>query len=176
MAESAASKKAFYCELCSKGYSRVNEYDAHLSSYDHSHKKRLADMKAMQRPSASLRREKERKAEAAAGMITIKPIALTSGTSSNPGLRKSGFKSAFPTPGGESESAGVAAGGGFKKVFVSLEGRGIPGAKPVEDKPSRVDGLGKHVKADAVGDGAVWESDTDDEGGELYDPAFPTAS
>ena len=133
-------------------------------------------MKAMQRPSASLRREKERKAEAAAGMITIKPIALTSGTSPNPGLRKGGFKSAFSTPGGEGESAGPAGGGGFKKVFVSLEGRGIPGAKPVEGKASKVEGPGKNGKANEVEDGGVWESDTDDESGELYDPAFPTAS
>ncbi|KAF8440575.1 hypothetical protein BGX38DRAFT_850098 [Terfezia claveryi] len=175
MAESAASKKAFYCELCSKGYNRVNEYDAHLSSYDHSHKKRLADMKAMQRPSASLRREKERKAEAAAGMITIKPIALASGASTNPGLKKSGFKSTFSTPGGEGEGAGPAGGGGFKKVFVNLEGRGIHGAKPVEGKASRAEGPGKNGKADEVEDGGVWESDTDDAGEELYDPAFPTA-
>ena len=132
-------------------------------------------MKAMQRPSASLRREKERKAEAAAGMITIKPIALTSSTPSNPGLRKGGFKSAFSTPGPDGESAGLAGGGGFKKVFVSLEGRGIPGAKPVEGKAFIVKGLGKNVMAE-VEDGGVWESDTDDESGELYDPAFPTAS
>jgi len=129
----------------------------------------------MQRPSASLRREKERKAEAAAGMITIKPIALT-GTPSNPGIRKVGFKSAFSTPAGEEgESTGPAGGVGFKKVFVSLEGKGLPGSKAAECKGSRADGPGKGFKSNEVEDGGMWESDTDDAGGELYDPAFPTA-
>jgi hypothetical protein len=43
--------RAFYCELCDRGYSRISEYDAHLSryisilefladvSYTHTHKK-----------------------------------------------------------------------------------------------------------------------------------------
>jgi hypothetical protein len=25
--------RAFYCELCDRGYSRISEYDAHLSRY-----------------------------------------------------------------------------------------------------------------------------------------------
>ena len=33
------ARKSFYCELCQKGYSRINEFEAHESSYDHSHKK-----------------------------------------------------------------------------------------------------------------------------------------
>lgn len=32
---------SFFCELCVKGYSRQNEYDAHLSSYDHAHRQRM---------------------------------------------------------------------------------------------------------------------------------------
>ena len=31
--------KSFYCDLCGKGYSRINEYEAHEGSYDHLHKK-----------------------------------------------------------------------------------------------------------------------------------------
>jgi hypothetical protein len=31
----------FYCELCDKQYTRSGEYDNHLSSYDHHHRKRL---------------------------------------------------------------------------------------------------------------------------------------
>ena len=33
------ARKSFYCELCSKGYSRMNEFEAHEGSYDHLHKK-----------------------------------------------------------------------------------------------------------------------------------------
>lgn len=128
----------------------------------------------MQRPSASIRREKERKAEAAAGMITIKPIALAAGAASNSGLKKGGFKSAFSAPGVEGEAASTTGGGGFKKVFVSLEGKGIAGGKPVEGKLAKAGG--KPVNTEQVEEGGVWESDTDDEGGELYDPAFPTAA
>lgn len=32
-------KRAFYCELCDKQYQKVSEYDQHLQSYDHHHKK-----------------------------------------------------------------------------------------------------------------------------------------
>jgi len=32
-------RKVFYCELCSKQYRTVMEFEGHLSSYDHNHKK-----------------------------------------------------------------------------------------------------------------------------------------
>lgn len=31
--------KVFFCELCNKQYKMIREYEAHLSSYDHNHKK-----------------------------------------------------------------------------------------------------------------------------------------
>ncbi|TAQ89325.1 hypothetical protein B7494_g2303 [Chlorociboria aeruginascens] len=66
--------RSFYCELCSKGYARSNEYEAHLSSYDHSHKQRLKDMRQLTRdPLASTKaRKAEQKANAGAGLISIK--------------------------------------------------------------------------------------------------------
>ena len=33
------ARKSFYCDLCQKGYSRINEFEAHEGSYDHQHKK-----------------------------------------------------------------------------------------------------------------------------------------
>ncbi|RYC54464.1 hypothetical protein CHU98_g11745, partial [Xylaria longipes] len=42
-----AALQSFHCDLCSKGYSRMNDYEAHLSSYDHSHRQRMKDMKQM---------------------------------------------------------------------------------------------------------------------------------
>lgn len=140
----------------------------------------------MQRPSASARREKERKAEAAAGMITIKPIALsntaTANTSNASSLtttgatKRSGFRSAFSTLGGTPEIS--SGGSGFKKVFVSLEGKGIGGGtKSMEIKGSKnedLKGVGKLGRPEEVDDGGIGESDTDEECGKLYDPAFPT--
>ena len=32
-------KAAFYCALCDKQYNRISEYEVHLSSYDHNHRK-----------------------------------------------------------------------------------------------------------------------------------------
>jgi uncharacterized protein (UPF0297 family) len=29
----------FYCKLCNKGYKRVSQWEEHLNSYDHAHKK-----------------------------------------------------------------------------------------------------------------------------------------
>lgn len=32
-------RKVFYCELCNKQYKLAVEFEAHLSSYDHNHRK-----------------------------------------------------------------------------------------------------------------------------------------
>ncbi|CAG8451325.1 13944_t:CDS:2 [Dentiscutata erythropus] len=57
---------AFYCALCDKQYTKITEYETHLSSYDHNHRKRFKEMKeTINRPVAKLdkKREKERKRE-----------------------------------------------------------------------------------------------------------------
>eukprot|EP00002_Diphylleia_rotans_P011676 TRINITY_DN22_c0_g2_i2.p1 TRINITY_DN22_c0_g2~~TRINITY_DN22_c0_g2_i2.p1 ORF type:complete len:334 (-),score=106.53 TRINITY_DN22_c0_g2_i2:82-1083(-) len=40
--------RPFYCELCDKQYKSATEFETHLSSYEHNHKKRFVEMKAMQ--------------------------------------------------------------------------------------------------------------------------------
>ncbi|KAF1814802.1 hypothetical protein P152DRAFT_447103 [Eremomyces bilateralis CBS 781.70] len=140
------ARKSFFCELCQKGYSRMNEFEAHESSYDHQHKRRLKEMKQMQKDPNALDRARraERKADEKSGLISIKPMAEGTGGSRG-GFKKGGFKSAFgsadPTP-AESKPSG-----GFKKVFPEDE----PKSKPDED-----------------------EYDSDDVGYEYYDPARPT--
>ncbi|RIB08021.1 hypothetical protein C2G38_2212739 [Gigaspora rosea] len=57
---------AFYCALCDKQYTKITEYETHLSSYDHNHRKRFKEMKeTINRPVAKLdkKQEKERKRE-----------------------------------------------------------------------------------------------------------------
>ncbi|KAI8680572.1 C2H2-type domain-containing protein [Fusarium sp. Ph1] len=150
------AQKSFYCQLCSKGYSRMNDYEAHLSSYDHSHKQRLKDMKAMVRdPNAGSR---ARKAEAKAdGLISIK-LPGQEGANGNSGggggFKKGGFKKS-----------------GFKSAFTKVEGS-ASGTSVEKPKPTNVlepaptnPGLQKNLSA---------ESDTEDEGYEVYDPRFPT--
>lgn len=137
----------------------MNDYEAHLSSYDHSHKQRLKDMKAMVRdPNAAARaRRQEQKAE---GVISIKlgEAAAGSGTSGSGlgGFKKGGFKKS-----------------GFKSAFVPLEDQAAP-APPV---PSKGD-LGKEEKASGATETGpksdLIESDTEDEGYEVYDPRKPT--
>ncbi|CAO3626923.1 unnamed protein product [Cunninghamella blakesleeana] len=56
-------KSAFYCDLCDKQYNKVSEFDQHLQSYDHHHKKRLKEMKESTKKSAIGQSEKERKRE-----------------------------------------------------------------------------------------------------------------
>ncbi|TDZ15046.1 G patch domain-containing protein 8 [Colletotrichum orbiculare MAFF 240422] len=142
--------QSFYCSLCSKGYSRMNDYEAHLSSYDHSHKQRLKDMKAMVRdPTAGAR---ARKAEAkAGGLVPIKLVAKEQpqqpqGTGS---FKKGGFKK-----------------GGFKSAFASAEAPA--------DADSSKSKLGQVREADRHGvsldRNAQAESDTEDEG---YQVTFP---
>ncbi|KAI0465563.1 hypothetical protein F4859DRAFT_376680 [Xylaria cf. heliscus] len=172
-----AALQSFYCDLCSKGYSRMNDYEAHLSSYDHSHRQRMKDMKQMVKdPTAGAR---ARRAEAKAdGLISIKlgSAAAAGGGGANDnnganasdgkgaaaafkkgGFKKSGFKSAFAPVGGAGAGAGAAA----EDVEMKTEKTQVPVI------PGREDSLA------AIRDLDV-ESDTDDEGYEVYNPRFPT--
>ncbi|KAH6855384.1 hypothetical protein B0I37DRAFT_442234 [Chaetomium sp. MPI-CAGE-AT-0009] len=152
--------QSFYCQLCQKGYSRMNDYEAHLSSYDHSHKQRLKDMKAMVRdPAATARaRRQEQKAE---GVISIKlgeaaagggnAGAAAGGGFKKGGFKKTGFKSAFAPVGGGAASAPKEDAGLGKK----------------EEEGSKI-GVAATARSELV------ESDTEDEGYEVYDPRRPT--
>ncbi|KAI5815606.1 hypothetical protein BZA77DRAFT_294078 [Pyronema omphalodes] len=84
-ASAREARFAFYCTLCSKGYSRIHEFEAHENSYDHQHKKRFQEMKAMQKPVF----KSERSDDGGGGVmraIKIEPLG---------GKKKGGFKSAF---------------------------------------------------------------------------------
>lgn len=56
--------RAFFCELCGKGYAKVSEWENHESSYDHHHRKRLAELKEHTRkmiPDEEKKRKREEK-------------------------------------------------------------------------------------------------------------------
>jgi hypothetical protein len=147
--------QSFYCELCSKGYSRMNDYEAHLSSYDHSHRQRMKDMKQMVKdPTAGARaRKAEQKAD---GLISIKLGEAGTGNSGAGGA--------------------VAAGGGFKKGGFKKSGfKSAFGSVTDIDDGSTKDGAAANnlVKEKKILDDAD-ESDTEDEGYEVYDPRKPT--
>ncbi|GAP88024.2 putative c2h2 type zinc finger containing protein [Rosellinia necatrix] len=163
-----AALQSFYCDLCSKGYSRMNDYEAHLSSYDHSHRQRMKDMKQMVKdPTAGAR---ARRAEAKAdGLISIKlgsagggdgNIASGNGNDGKGGAAAGGFKK-----GGFKKS-------GFKSAFGPVGGGGTEDVEMKMDKapvvPGREDASTVMLRNLDV------ESDTEDEGYELYDPRFPT--
>ncbi|RFU78591.1 c2h2 type zinc finger containing [Trichoderma arundinaceum] len=167
------AQKSFYCTLCSKGYSRMNDYEAHLSSYDHSHKQRLKDMKAMVRdPNAGA---KARKAEAKAdGMVSIKlndQEAPSSGGGGGGGgfkkggFKKTGFKSAFAPA--ETSTAASAATPAPQSASAELL------HKPANPPPHAAVETERSSSAQLY-KGSLVESDTEDEGYEVYDPRFPT--
>lgn len=60
--ELAQINKVFYCELCDKQYHKATEWDIHLSSYDHHHKKRFQEMKKSLNSLSKSDREKKQKA------------------------------------------------------------------------------------------------------------------
>lgn len=51
-------RKVFFCELCNKQYKLAMEFEAHLSSYDHNHRKRFKEMKEMHGSSSRDDRQK----------------------------------------------------------------------------------------------------------------------
>ncbi|CCU76628.1 unnamed protein product [Blumeria hordei] len=138
--------KSFYCELCSKGYARMNEYEAHLSSYDHSHKQRLKDMRQLTKdPLASSKaRKAEMKANTQSGLISIK----INGDSSSSGPKKGGFKKI-----------------GFKSAFAP-DKDSIPSAPVVLNESIKI--------SETQPPDECMESDTEDENYEMYDPRCPT--
>ncbi|KAK6839421.1 hypothetical protein PG987_005287 [Apiospora arundinis] len=171
-ASARAARQSFYCELCAKGYSRMNDYEAHLSSYDHSHRQRMKDMKQMVKdPTAGAR---ARKAEARAdGIISIKLGAAAAGGA--------GDGDAATAAGGSSSNNNTSnAGGGFKKGGFKKSGfksASAPVGGSAEDKVKEEEKqvgtetqLGKEKKVLRDED----ESDTEDEGYEVYDPRHPT--
>lgn len=134
--------RTFYCELCTKGYARMPEYEAHLSSYEHTHNQRRRDAKQFHKnpfgkdlsESARKNEEKEKKA---AGMTSVKvDNAGASAKLSGGGFKKGGFKSA-----------------GFKKV-------GGP-AKEAEQKPQAIPGLPR------TSDAAMLDDDDEFEGEDM---------
>jgi hypothetical protein len=141
----------------------MNDYEAHLSSYDHSHKQRLKDMKAMVRdPNAAARaRRQEQKAE---GVISIKLGEAASASGGGPG-------------GGGGAASGFKKGGfkksGFKSAFVPIGGGGGGAAVPAKDEVAlKKEETG--VKSGLAPKSELVESDTEDEGYEVYDPRKPT--
>jgi len=139
----------------------MNDYEAHLSSYDHSHKQRLKDMKAMVRdPNAAARaRRQEQKAE---GVISIKlgEAAASNGAGSGPsggGFKKGGFKKS-----------------GFKSAFVPVDDDVAPAAAgPKRDEAVKKE-EGPQTAFEAAPKSELVESETEDEGYEVYDPRRPT--
>ncbi|KAL6963536.1 hypothetical protein U1Q18_035625 [Sarracenia purpurea var. burkii] len=51
-------RKVFYCELCNKQYKLAVEFEAHLSSYDHNHRKRFKEMRELHGTSSRDDRQK----------------------------------------------------------------------------------------------------------------------
>jgi hypothetical protein len=114
--------------LCNKSYSRHPEYEAHIGSYDHQHRKRLQELKQLSRdPNAAERaRRAERKADAEAGLRVLDTPGMTAtattkttigsggsggGGGGGGGFKKGGFKSSFTVvkgPGADSTSSASA--------------------------------------------------------------------
>lgn len=147
----------------------MNEYETHLSSYDHSHKQRLKEMRQLTRDpmAADKARKAEAKANAGSGLISIKiggdngaggGASGAGGGAKKGGFKKSGFKSAFVEVGSVGE--------GQEDVEMKEATRGD---EREFGKSITVADAGGMMERDANA-----ESDTDDEGYEMYDPRFPT--
>ncbi len=82
------------------------DYEAHLSSYDHSHRARLKDMKALTRDTGAAERQRREESKGS-GLIQIKLGGDKDGGVKKGGFKKGGFKSAFAPnePEGQTEES-----------------------------------------------------------------------
>ncbi|KAF3480984.1 C2H2 type zinc finger domain-containing protein [Arthroderma uncinatum] len=196
--ESARSAlNSFTCTLCNKSYSRHPEYEAHIGSYDHQHKKRLRDLKQLSRdPNAAEKaRKAERKANEEAGLIVVGSAGKSSsggGGGAASGFKKGGFKSSFSVvagggAGGANAATSTAAPRLKKNVLGDEdedEDEGRKGAaSAVDEKASALPRVGSKAPLDGERrENEEVESDTDEEygnddletGGGYYDPRRPT--
>lgn len=174
--ESARSAlSSFTCTLCNKSYSRHPEYEAHISSYDHQHRKRLQDLKQLSRdPNAAEKaRKAERKADAEAGLRVIgtNESSAASGTGSGGGgggFKKGGFKSSFATVKGP-----VAPSTPAKKNVLGDDDEdeqpGIPDKANTQPNQAKTRNTEDHAESDT--DEENFDSSAD---GGYYDPRKPT--
>ncbi|OAA60526.1 c2h2 finger domain containing protein [Niveomyces insectorum RCEF 264] len=189
-ASAREAMRAFFCDLCQKGYTRMNEYEAHLSSYDHSHKQRLKDMKAMVRDPTVTARARRQEAKAADAVISIKLGADGAGSgsgtadgdaaenNSNDGNNNNNNDGAAA-----GQKRGVFRKGGFRSAFVAVDGASSTAAAADAAVPTTTASLpASSTTLVAANDGrrvpgqadVLDESDTDNEGYEMYDPHKPT--
>ncbi|KAJ5110714.1 C2H2 finger domain protein [Penicillium argentinense] len=178
-----AALASFTCSLCNKSYARHPEYEAHMGSYDHQHRRRLQDLKQLSRdPNAAEKAQRaERKANEKAGLRVVHD---------DPG------KMSISTSSGGGASAGKVGGGfkkgGFKSSFAPVKGpagvapmrKNVLGGDDDNDGQEGQSGLlGKEVKTtkkEPLANVQDEGSDTDEEyakhpdGGGYYDPRRPT--
>jgi hypothetical protein len=174
--ESARSAlSSFTCTLCNKSYSRHPEYEAHISSYDHQHRKRLQDLKQLSRDplAAEKARRAEKKADAEAGLRVLDAgktgTAPSSTTSSGGGggFKKGGFKSSFTTVKGPAAK---------KNVLGEDDDEGSTGGAEGASDAAHP----RSIRPPPNSLQAGGESDTDEQyaadnaGGGYYDPRRPT--
>ena len=135
----------------------MNDYEAHLSSYDHTHRQRLKDMKAMVKdPGAGAR---ARRAEAKAdGIVSIK-IPGTEGAqpAASSGFKKGGFKKS-----------------GFRSAFGAPAGAVAPGREPEGGVETQALDEGLDAGANGAQGRISQESDSEDDDYERYNPRCPT--
>jgi hypothetical protein len=132
--------RTFYCELCTKGYARMPEYETHLSSYEHTHNQRRKDAKQFHKnpfgkDSSEKEKKNEERARKEAGISSVK-VDSTPGKLGG-GFKKGGFKSA-----------------GFKKV----------GAPTSEVKEEKRENVIPGLNVTAGGDVDVRDEHEEDEG------------
>ncbi|KAE9446719.1 hypothetical protein C3L33_21382, partial [Rhododendron williamsianum] len=110
-------RKVFFCELCNKQYKLAVEFEAHLSSYDHNHRKRFKEMRERHGTSSRDDRQKKRTSTADARKqqlqqqeqpgIAVASAATRSATVLADQKQRKALKFGFSSKGGSSKHGGM---------------------------------------------------------------------
>eukprot|EP00043_Microstomoeca_roanoka_P003586 m.44690 g.44690 ORF g.44690 m.44690 type:complete len:397 (-) comp12122_c0_seq5:1622-2812(-) len=121
--ELADMNKGFFCDVCNKGYTKMSEWDNHLSSYDHHHRKRLKELKQRdfsQKNAKSKKKERRNEEKALARLQEMAARARgTSSTDSNAAQLDTNISQQMPQAanlGFVRKSNTTASSGGFKAI------------------------------------------------------------
>ncbi|KAG4302277.1 hypothetical protein PCANB_001552 [Pneumocystis canis] len=83
--------QSFFCKLCDKGYQRISDYENHLSSYEHNHRKRFREMREMQKVSFNLEKQRRQGQKKRDSEIML----LMENQCNESSIKKVGFRKVF---------------------------------------------------------------------------------
>ena len=154
---------AFYCEICDKQYTKIMEFENHLSSYDHHHRKRFKEMQQEQKARNRERQQsldkgkpkKERKDPAMLAAEAAAAAAAAASASSSIGAVDQPPPPPPPNPPGDNGSSSSSSAAAANPSVPSAPSGAPPPPPPASSAPLKFGGMSFGGGSKAGGGGGM---------------------